>query len=101
MSGEADRRSRLLQVALLSFALLLAGPVAAADMSSVEAQHDKTGDAIVDAADWKQMNDKEKAAYARDSMLALGQNPDMRLNNGKTLTDQYMDSLNSIYGTSE
>jgi len=84
-------------VLLLSLALLLAGPVFAAEALSVDVQYDKTGDGIVDSSDWKKMNNEEKAAYARASMLALGQDPDALLNDGKTLAGQYLDGLKSVY----
>ena len=84
---------------LLAILLMLPGvPVQAGAPESADAQYDKTGDGIVDAADWQKMNADEKGGYARASLRALGQDPDAVLEDGKTLADQYLDSLESIYG---
>ncbi len=83
---------------LTALVMLLAEPALAAVPVSPDAQYDKTGDGVVDAADWKEMSDKEKTGYARASMRVLGQNPDAVLEDGKTLAGQYLDSLKSIYG---
>ena len=85
--------------ALLAILILLsAGQVPAAAPASPDLQYDKTGDGVVDAADWKQMSATEKTGYARASMRVLGQNPDAVLEDGRTLAGLYLDSLESIYG---
>lgn len=65
---------------------------------SPDAKFDKTGDGWVDAADWKKMTPEERAAYARASVRALGQDPDAGVGGGKTRADQYLDGLESVYG---
>ncbi len=84
---------------LLAILLMLPAVSAqAGEPESPDARYDKTGDGIVDAADWQKMNTAEKGGYARASLRALGQDPDAVLEDGKTLADQYLDSLKSIYG---
>lgn len=79
---------------LLACLLCAAAP---AEAASVDARFDKTGDGVVDAADWQEMNDGEKSGYARASVTALGQSPDTRLEDGRTVAGQYLDSLNAVY----
>jgi len=80
----------------LVVALLCATPVSA-NAGSVDAQFDKTGDGYVDAADWQEMSADEKAGYARASVTALGQSPDAKLEDGRTVAGQYLDGLNAVY----
>ena len=81
-------------LSLLAWLLLVAGPAGAA---SVDGQFDKTGDGYVDAADWQEMSKEEKVGYARASVTALGQSPDARLEDGRTVAGQYLDGLNAVY----
>jgi len=86
---------------LHGFALAVALLCAASGLvyaGSVDAQFDKTGDGYVDAADWQEMSTDEKAGYARASVTALGQSPDARLEDGRTVAGQYLDGLNAVYG---
>jgi len=78
-------------------ALLLAAPVHA-EKPSADARFDKTGDGLVDAEDWKQMNNTEKQAYARDSLRELGLDPAAGVGKGKTRADRYLEGLRSVYG---
>ena len=82
---------------LLVAALLLAAPALADDAPSVDARFDKTGDGLVDASDWRQMSEEEKREYARASITALGEDPDVQLEQGKTRADRYLDGLRSVY----
>ena len=95
------RTSRSITVSRLLFllaAVLLAGPALADDVpSSVDARFDKTGDGLVDASDWRQMSEEEKRGYARASITALGEDPDVQLEQGKTRADRYLDGLRSVY----
>ncbi len=74
--------------------LSMAGLAVAA---SVDARFDKTGDGFVDVADWQEMSMEEKSGYARASVIALGQSPDARLEDGRTVAGQYLDGLNAVY----
>ena len=65
-------------------------------IESVDVRFDKTGDGLVDASDWKQMSETEKEAYARESLEALGEDPDLPLT-GKDRTQQYLEGLRSVY----
>jgi hypothetical protein len=74
-------------------------PVApAAGPESPDARFDKTGDGLVDAADWARMTEAERRAYARASLQALGEDPDAPVGNGKqTRLDLYLDGLRAVY----
>ncbi|MDX8410902.1 MAG: hypothetical protein R8K46_03370 [Mariprofundaceae bacterium] len=76
---------------------LLCAVVAAADEVNVDARFDKTGDAIVDGQDWDEMTDEEKKAYARQSVIGLGQDPDVVVEYGKTRAFLYLEGLRSVY----
>jgi hypothetical protein len=104
---------RFFVAAILLLALLPVRPVVAAPADatkasakpsnkaapqSPDAKFDKTGDGWVDAEDWKRMTPEERAAYARASVRALGQDPDAGVGGGKTRADQYLDGLKSVYG---
>jgi len=78
--------------------LLLATPAYAGEKQSADARFDKTGDGLVDAVDWKQMHNKEKRAYARDSLRELGLDPKASIGGGKTRVDRYLEGLRSVYG---
>ena len=69
----------------------------AADELNVDARFDKTGDAIIDGQDWGQMNETEKQAYARQSVISLGQDPDAAVENDKTRATLYLEGLRSVY----
>ena len=77
---------------------LLAAASAHAESPSADARFDKTGDGLVNAEDWKQMNTTEKKAYARDSLRELGLNPEAGVGKGKTREDLYLEGLRSVYG---
>ncbi|MDQ6955061.1 MAG: hypothetical protein Q9M20_06415 [Mariprofundaceae bacterium] len=64
---------------------------------SVDARFDKTGDGIVDASDWSKMSRKEQVSYARESIIALGENPDTLLLKRKSRAQQYLEGLRSVY----
>jgi len=64
---------------------------------TVDARFDRTGDGIVDASDWALMKQADRAAYARASVEALGENPDVRLPGGKSRAEIYLDGLKSVY----
>ncbi len=67
------------------------------DGVAVDARFDKTGDGIVDAADWSEMKLEEQLAYARASVEALGENPDVQLPGGKSRAEIYLDGLREVY----
>jgi len=64
---------------------------------SVDVRFDKTGDGIVDAADWAAMKPEERAAYARASVEALGEDPDAQLPGGKSRAGMYLEGLKAVY----
>lgn len=64
---------------------------------NIDARFDKTGDGIVDAADWKMLTQEEKTQYARASIQALGEDPDVRLPDGMTRQEHYLKGLNEVY----
>jgi len=64
---------------------------------SVDARFDKTGDAIVDASDWSKMTADEQQSYARESLKALGEDPDVLLLEGKSRQQKYLEGLRSVY----
>lgn len=78
---------------------VLALPLAAIadDGLSVDARFDKTGDKLVDASDWGEMSELERAAYARASVEALGENPDVMLVDGKSRAESYLAALRAVY----
>jgi len=78
-------------------ALLFAVPVYAADKQSADARFDKTGDALVDVEDWRQMSENERLAYARASLVELGLAPDAAVGGGRTQLQDYVDGLRSVY----
>lgn len=82
----------------MGMALLAAVSAYAAESPSADARFDKTGDGLVNAEDWKQMNNAEKQAYARDSLRELGLNPEAGVGKGKTREDLYLEGLRSVYG---
>ncbi len=69
----------------------------AGDNISVDARFDKTEDGIVDASDWRLMSQDERSAYARASVEALGEDPDVQLPGGKSRADIYLEGLISVY----
>ncbi|MFQ5582574.1 MAG: hypothetical protein ACE5F3_08135 [Mariprofundaceae bacterium] len=77
--------------------LLLAIPVFAESALSVDARFDKTGDGLVDASDWQQMSEEERQDYARESITALGEDPDVQLEQGYTRAQRYLEGLRSVY----
>jgi len=85
--------------ALLVLAVALMQPLAAVadDNVSVDARFDKTSDGIVDAADWRLMDEASRSAYARASVEALGEDPDVQLPGGKSRAEIYLEGLRSVY----
>ena len=63
----------------------------------VDMRFDKTGDGIVDASDWGQMTVDEQESYARESLKALGEDPDVLLLEGKSRMQKYLEGLRSVY----
>jgi len=78
-------------------ALLVAGIASAGDGMAVDARFDKTGDGLVDAADWHMMTEQERMAYAKASVKALGEDPDVMLAGGETRALRYLRGLRSVY----
>jgi len=76
--------------------LPLAGAVAD-DGQRVDQAFDKTGDQLVDAADWKLMSKDEKIAYATASVSALGEHPDALLPDGASRAEHYLKGLIRVY----
>jgi len=64
---------------------------------TVDVRFDKTGDGIVDASDWGKMTADEQQSYARESLKALGENPDVLLLEGKSRQQKYLEGLRSVY----
>jgi hypothetical protein len=64
---------------------------------SVDARFDKTGDRLVDASDWGLMAESERAAYARASVQALGEDPDVVLMDGRSRAENYLAGLRAVY----
>lgn len=64
---------------------------------SVDVRFDKTGDGIVDASDWAQMDAATKLEYARESVAALGEDPDALLEGRRTRAERYLDGLRAVY----
>lgn len=79
--------------------LLMAGTAWSQDEAPVPVDEffDRTGDGIVDAADWGMMSRKEKEAYADASIRELGEDPYARLDDGSTRAQQYLQGLASVY----
>lgn len=82
---------------LLLIAIILPSLAWGEDNISVDLKFDKTGDGIVDATDWKAMAADERKAYARESVQALGEDPDTQIPGGKSRADLYLEGLNSVY----
>jgi len=82
---------------LLAVACALPLAAFAADDVPVDMLFDKTGDGIVDAADWALMEQEERTAYARASVEALGEDPDVLLSGGRSRAEVYMDGLKRVY----
>ena len=77
--------------------LSLAAVAGDGDGVAVDVRFDKTGDGIVDAADWSGMKPEERLAYARASVEALGEDPDVQLPGGKSRAEIYLDGLGDVY----
>jgi hypothetical protein len=85
--------------AMLPLFAFAAEPIATEEIEglSVDARFDKTGDGIVDASDWAKMSADDKLSYARESLKALGENPDTLMLKGQTREQQYLNGLRSVY----
>jgi len=88
---------RLLKVVLLVVAFALPLAAIAADGLPVDARFDKTGDKLVDASDWMLMAESDRAAYARASVQALGEDPDVVLVDGRSRAESYLAGLRAVY----
>jgi len=64
---------------------------------SVDALFDKTGDRLVDVSDWALMSESDRASYARASVQALGENPDVVLVDGRSRAESYLAGLRAVY----
>jgi len=67
------------------------------DNLSVDSRFDRTGDGIVDASDWAMLSEEERKAYARASVEALGEDPDVQIPGGKSRAELYLEGLRSAY----
>ena len=96
-------------LALGALMLAAATPALAADQGAADAgatkktagadaRFDRTGDGLVDAADWGRLTPKERRAYARACLQELGLDPDAGVGEGKTRADRYLEGLESVYG---
>ena len=94
--GHIRRSITVIRLLLIGVAFLIAAPVYAEKLSA-DVRFDKTGDGVVNAEDWKQMNAKEKQAYARDSLRELGLDPEASVGEGETRVDRYLEGLRSVY----
>jgi len=52
---------------------------------------------MVDASDWVLMPESERAAYARTSVQALGEDPDVMLVDGRSRAESYLAVLRAVY----
>ncbi|MDX8403332.1 MAG: hypothetical protein R8K54_02865 [Mariprofundaceae bacterium] len=89
------RKLLMLSACVLTYVLPLTA--IADDGLSVDALFDKTGDKLVDASDWGLMTELEQAAYARASVQALGEDPDVMLVDGKSRAESYLAGLRAVY----
>jgi len=87
------RRFWVFSVWLVASAWLLMAPT----VVSVDVQFDQTGDGLVDASDWAKMDDATRMAYARASLQALGEDPDVLLPEGLTRAQKYLQGLRAVY----
>ncbi len=97
-------------LALGALMLAAAAPALAADQGAADAgatgkkaagadaRFDRTGDGLVDAADWGRLTPRERRAYARACLRELGLDPDAGVGEGKTRADRYLEGLESVYG---
>lgn len=76
--------------------LLLSAP-AWGEPDNVDARFDKTGDGLVDASDWHGMSADERMAYARESLLSLGEDPDVLIEGEETRASRYLKGLEAVY----
>ena len=65
---------------------------------SVDAQFDRNKDGAVDKIDWRYMKDDQKRTYARLSLEAIGENPDVLVTKDKTREQLLLEGLEAIYG---
>ncbi len=103
MQGAVARLARIGLCAALMAAVAPAAraePVdAGADAAAhVDARFDRTGDGIVDAADWRKMSAAEQRAYAWAALAALGEDPYTRIEGETTRGDRFLAGLRAVYG---
>ncbi|MDX8402026.1 MAG: hypothetical protein R8K47_05280 [Mariprofundaceae bacterium] len=89
MALEGRARPRLIWLAALM--------LSAAGGQNVDARFDKTGDGIVDAADWREMSEAERRAYAWAALAALGEDPYTRIEGETTRGDRFLAGLRAVY----
>lgn len=77
--------------------LVFASPLWAAGGLSVDAKFDLTGDGIIDASDWARMNEDAKAAYARESLAAMGEDGSAIIETGVTRSERFLQGLRAVY----
>jgi len=95
----ARLRLARLCIALLCIALLSVQQVWAGDdaSSNADVRYDRTGDGLVDAGDWIRMTEQDRLAYARESLLELGLEPDAAVGEGRTRLQDYLAGLSAVY----
>ena len=81
---------------LLALMLPMAAWAGGASLT-VDAQFDRTGDGIVDAADWAKMSEEDKRAYADASVEVLGEDPEAILVGKQSRGERYLQGLRAVY----
>jgi len=88
----------MLARAIITAALLIAlsqpSPLMAATADEVEALYDRSGDLIVDAADWKKLSGHEQRDYVQASLNAFSTHNTPANTHRVQL---YLDAINSLY----
>ncbi len=55
-------------------------------------------DTAMNRAIWRKMTDADKQAYARTSLLDVGEDPDAFVSKGRTRETLLLEGLNAVYG---
>ncbi|MDQ6989926.1 MAG: hypothetical protein Q9M19_08580 [Mariprofundaceae bacterium] len=66
-------------------------------MLLIDVRFDQTNDGVVDGRDWAKMTDEDKSSYARMSLEAVGENPDVIVSKGRTREMLFLQGLAAIY----